>query len=45
MALEKTKDKIQVAVKDKELYLTSSDLLGNVFFVDQLKAVVMKSVS
>ena len=27
MIFEKTKDKIQVAVKDKDLYLTRSDLL------------------
>ena len=31
---EKTKDKIQVAVNDKDLYLTHSDLLINVFFMD-----------
>ena len=31
---EKTKDEIQVAVKDKDLYLTRSDLLRNVFFMD-----------
>ena len=34
MTFEKTKDKIQVALKDKDLYLTSSDLLGNAFFMD-----------
>ena len=39
---EKKKDKIQVAVKDKDLYLTCSDLLGNAFFMDRLKAAVMK---
>ena len=38
------KDKIQVAVKDKDLYLTRSDFLRNVFFMDRLKAVVMKLV-
>ena len=43
-AYEKTKDKIQVAVKDKDLYLTRSDLLRNVFFMDRLKAIVMKLV-
>ena len=42
--LEKTKDKIQVAVKDKGFYLTGSDLLRNVFFMDRLKAVVIKLV-
>ena len=31
---EKTKDKTQVAVKDKDLPLTRSDLLRNVFFMD-----------
>ena len=41
---EKTKDKIQEAVKDKNLYLTCSDLLRNVFFTDRLKAAVMKLV-
>ena len=41
---EKTKDKILVAVKDKDLYLTRSDLLRNVFFMDRLKAAVMKLV-
>ena len=44
MTFEETKDKIQVAVKDKDLYLTRSDLLRTVFFMDQLKAVVMKLV-
>ena len=44
MTFEKTKDKIQVAVKDKDLYLTRSDLLRNVFFMDRLKAAVMKLV-
>ena len=38
---EKTKDKIPVAVKDKDLYLICSDLLRNVFFMDRLKAAVM----
>ena len=41
---EKTKDKIRVAVKDKDLYLMLSELLRNVFFMDQFKAVVMKLV-
>ena len=41
MTFEKTKDKIQVALKDKDLYLTSSDLLGNAFFMDRLKAAVI----
>ena len=40
---EKTKDNIQVAGKDKDLYLTRSDL-RNVFFMDRLKAAVMKLV-
>ena len=44
MTFEKTKDKIQVAVEDKDLYLTRSDLLRNVFFMDRLKAAVMKLV-
>ena len=39
---EKTKDKIQVAVKDKDLYLTRSDSLWNVFFMNQVKTAVMK---
>ena len=41
---EKTKDKIQVAVKDKDLHLMRSGLLRNVFFMDRLKAAVMKLV-
>ena len=41
---EKTKDKIQMAVKEKDLYLTCSDLLRNVFFMDWLKAAVIKLV-
>ena len=41
---EKTKDKIQMAVKDKYLYLTRSDLLRNAFFMDRLKAAAMKLV-
>ena len=44
MAFEKTKDKIQVVVKGKDLYLTSSELLREVFFMDQLKHAVMKLV-
>ena len=43
-AFEKMKDKIQVAVKDKDLYLTRSDSLRNVFFMDRLRAAVMKLV-
>ena len=41
---EKMKDKIHVAVKDKDLHLRCSDLLRNVFFMDLLKAAVMKLV-
>ena len=41
---EKTKDKILVAVKDKDLYLKLSGLMRNVFFMDRLKAAVMKLV-
>ena len=44
MTFEKKKDKFQVAVKDKDLYLTRSDLLRNAFFMDRLKAPVMKLV-
>ena len=44
MTFEKTKDKIQVEVKDKDLYLTRSDLLRNIFFMDRLKAAVTKLV-
>ena len=44
MPFEKTKDKIPVGVKDNVLYLTYSDLLRNVFFIDRLKAAVMKLV-
>ena len=44
MTFEKTKYKIQVAVKDKYFYLTHSNLLTNVFFMNRLKAVVMKLV-
>ena len=43
-AFEKTKDKIQVAVKDKDLYLTRSDLLRHEFFMDRIRAAVMKLV-
>ena len=43
MSFEKTKDKIQVAVKDKDLYLTRS-ALRNLFFMDRLKAAVLKLV-
>ena len=44
MTFEKTKDETQVVVKEKDLYLTRSDLLRNVFFMDRLKATVMKLV-
>ena len=44
MTFEKTQDKIQMAVKEKYLYLTHSDLLRNVFFMDRLKVAVMKLV-
>ena len=43
-AFENTKDKIQVTVKNKDFYLTRSDLLRNVFFMDRLKSAVMKLV-
>ena len=43
-AFEITKDKVQVAVKNKNLYLMHSELLRNVFFTNQLKADVMKFV-
>ena len=43
-AFEKTKDKIQVAVKNDGLYLTRSDLLRNLFFMDRLKATLMKLI-
>ena len=41
---ENTKDEIQVAVKDKDLYLTRSELLRYVFFMDRLNAAVIKFV-
>ena len=44
MTFEKTQDKIQMAVKEKYLYLMRSDLLRNVFFMDRLKVAVMKLV-
>ena len=44
MTFEKTKNKFQVAVKDKDLYLTRSHLLRNVFSMDRLEAAVMKLV-
>ena len=40
MTFEKTKDKIQVPVKGKDLYLAYSDLLRNIFSMDRLKAAV-----
>ena len=43
-AFEKTKDKIQVPIKDKDPSLTHSDVLRNMFFMDRLKAAVMKLV-
>ena len=44
-AFEKTKNKTQVAVKDKDLYLTCSKLLRNVFFIDRLKSAVLNVVN
>lgn len=44
MTFKKTKDKIQVVVEDKNLYLTRSDLLRNKFFMCRLKATVMELV-
>ena len=44
MAFEKRKDKIQVAVNNKDLYLKRSDLLRVVFFMDRLKAAVIKLI-
>ena len=41
MTFERTKDKIQVAVKDKNLYQMRLDVLRNVFFMDRLKAAVV----
>ena len=38
------KDKIQVAIKNKNLSLTHLDLLRNEFFMDRFKAAVMKLV-
>ena len=43
-ATYKTKDKMLVAVKDKDLYLTRSELLRNVFFMDRLKTAIIKLV-
>ena len=43
-AFEKTKDKIQVAVKGKDLYLTRSELLRTAFFMNRLKVAVRKLV-
>ena len=40
-ATYKTKDKMLVAVKDKYLYLTRSELLRNVFFMDRLKTAII----
>lgn len=42
IAFEKTKDKIQVTVKGKDLYLTHTKFLRNVFFMARLKAALMK---
>ena len=44
MAFEKRKDKIQVAVNNKDPYLKRSDLLRVVFFMDRLKAAVIKLI-
>ena len=44
MTSGKTKDKIQVTIKDKDLYLTRSDSLINIFFMDRLKAALRKLV-
>ena len=44
MAFEKRKDKIQVAVNNKDLYLKRSDLLRVVFFMDRLKAAAIKLI-
>ena len=41
---ENMKDKIQVAIKDKDLYLTRSGSLWNAFFMNQVKTAVMKLV-
>ena len=38
MVFEKTKGKIQVAVKDEDVHLRRSELLRNVFFMDRLKS-------
>ena len=38
VTFDKTKDKTQITVKDKDFYLTRSDLLRNAFFMDRLKA-------
>ena len=38
----KAKNKIQVVVKDKDLYLTRWDLLCNEFFMDWSKPAVIK---
>ena len=38
------KDKILVAIKDKNLSLTRLDLLRNAFFMDRFRAAVMKLV-
>ena len=45
MTFEKTKDKSLVAVKDKYLYLTRSDLLRNVILMDRLKPAVRNFVN
>ena len=36
--------KVNMAAKDQDLYLTRSELLRNVFFMDRLKAAVMTLV-
>ena len=44
MAFEQTKDQFNVAVRDRDLCLTRSDILRNAFFMDKLKTAVMKVV-
>ena len=44
MVFEKPKDRIQVAFKDKDLYLMRSELSKSIFFLDSLKAAVIKLV-
>ena len=44
MVFEKPKDRIQVEFKDKDLYLMRSELSKSIFFLDSLKAAVIKLV-